>query len=130
MQRFNDQKSELEILTKTKQELISMIPVSDSANQIASQPASLALKQALDNIEGAQTKKQDIMRESVEYLANINVIDDLMLVHQGQKTKEDVFASIKDKFNEYFKRITDQDALIQASNKVIMENFPAFQKLK
>tara|TARA_B110000285_G_C15094388_1_gene601041 strand:+ start:1065 stop:1364 length:300 start_codon:yes stop_codon:yes gene_type:complete len=83
MQRFNDQKAELEILTKTKQELISMIPVSDSANQIASQPASLALKQALDNIEGAQTKKQDIMRESVEYLANINVIDDLMLVHQG-----------------------------------------------
>jgi len=51
MTSFNNQKSELEILTKTKQELISLIPVSDSANQIASQPASLALKQALDNIE-------------------------------------------------------------------------------
>lgn len=35
MQRFNDQKSELEILTKTKQELIALIPVSDSADQIA-----------------------------------------------------------------------------------------------
>jgi len=70
------------------------------------------------------------MRESVEYLANINVIDDLMLVHQGQKTKDEAFSSVKEKFNDYFKRIQDQDTLIAASNKVIMEHFPAFQKLK
>ena len=52
------------------------------------------------------------MRESVEFLANINVIDDLMLVHQGQKTKDEAFGSVKEKFNEYFKRIADQDTLI------------------
>ena len=56
-QRFNDQKSELEILTKTKQELIALIPVSETANQLASQPPSLALKQALDIIEQGQAKK-------------------------------------------------------------------------
>lgn len=66
------------------------------------------------------------MRESVEYLANINVIDDLMLVHQGQKTKDEVFSTIKEKFNDYFKRITDQDTLIKTSNEVITGNFPAF----
>lgn len=107
-----------------------MIPVSESASQMASQPSSLALKQALDNIEQAQAKKQDIMRESVEYLANINVIDDLMLVHQGQKSKDEVFTSVKEKFNDYFKRIRDQETLIATSNNVIMEHFPAFQKLK
>jgi hypothetical protein len=45
------------------------------------------------------------MREAVECLANINVIDDLMLVHQGQKTKDEVFTSVKDKFADYYKRI-------------------------
>jgi hypothetical protein len=52
------------------------------------------------------------MRESVEYLANINVIDDLMLVHQGQKTKEEAFNAQKEKFVALFKRISDQNDLI------------------
>lgn len=101
-----------------------MIPVSDTANQIASAAPSVALKQALDNVEQAQAKKSDIMRESVEYLANINVVDDLMLVHQGQKTKEEAFNSQKEKFTAYFKRISDQDDLIKQSNDVIMGSFP------
>ena len=70
------------------------------------------------------------MRESVEYLANINVIDDLMLVHQGQKTKEEAFNAQKEKFVALFKRISDQNDLIAQANQVIMQNFPAFQKLK
>ncbi len=33
--RFNAQKGELDMLTKTKQELVSMMPVSESAAQVA-----------------------------------------------------------------------------------------------
>ena len=43
----------------------------------------MAIKQALDNIENAKSKKDDILRECVEKLANLSVIDELMLVHQG-----------------------------------------------
>ena len=90
----------------------------------------MAIKQALDNIDNAKTKKDDILRECVENLANMNMLDELMLVHQGQKTKDEVYNSRKEEFNDYFKRLADQQSLIDQSNKVIQETFPAFQKLK
>ena len=43
----------------------------------------MAIKQALDNIDGAKTKKDEIVREAVENLANMNVQEALMEVHQG-----------------------------------------------
>lgn len=41
MQRFNDQKGELDILTKSKQELLSMMPQSASAADVAAAPVSV-----------------------------------------------------------------------------------------
>lgn len=60
-----------------------MIPASDSANEISEQPCSMAIKQALDNIDSAKTKQEEINREAVENLANMNVQEALMEVHQG-----------------------------------------------
>lgn len=50
-QRFLEQKSELEILTKSKQELEDLMPKSEAGEQIENMPASKAIKQALDNLD-------------------------------------------------------------------------------
>ena len=42
--RYMEQKSELEILTKTKQELEGMMPQSEAGEQIGNMPASKAIK--------------------------------------------------------------------------------------
>ena len=60
-----------------------MMPVSETAATIAQQPPAMAIKQALDNIDSAKLKKDDILREAVEKLANMNILDELMLVHSG-----------------------------------------------
>jgi len=61
------------------------MPVSETATSIAQKPVSLAIKQALGNIEGAKTKKDEILRECVEMLANLNMVNELLEVHQGTK---------------------------------------------
>lgn len=84
-QKFTEQKGELEILSKTPQELIGMMPVSETASQIAEMPPSVAIKQALSNIDAAKKRKEEIIKDIVEQLANLNIIDELMEVHQGTK---------------------------------------------
>jgi|TARA_B110000305_G_C19306608_1_gene571884 vacuolar-type H+-ATPase subunit H len=54
-------------------------------------PVSKAIKQALDNIEGAKTKKTELLSEAVTNLANLNMVEHLMQVHTGKKTKDAVF---------------------------------------
>ena len=43
-QKFQDQKPELEILSKTPNELVAMMPVSDTAQAAAENPVSMAIK--------------------------------------------------------------------------------------
>jgi hypothetical protein len=74
---------ELDILTKTKAELIGMMPVSQAAQDVAQMPAAVAIKQALDNYNDAKTKKEEILSGMVQELANINMIEELMGVHTG-----------------------------------------------
>ena len=83
------------------------MPVSETAATIAQQPSALAIKQALDNIDSAKLKKDDILREAVEKLANMNILDDLMAVHSGQKQKDEVVSACKEDFNSFFKRLAD-----------------------
>ena len=52
-QRFHAQKDELMILTKSKQELTDMLPVSDQAQMVSEKPTAIAIKNALDNIENS-----------------------------------------------------------------------------
>lgn len=128
--RFNDQKGELEILSKTPNDLVAMMPVSETSADLAQRPVSLAIKQALANIEGAKSKKEEILKDVVEKLANLNMVDTLLEVHQGQKSKDEVFGNTKEEFNQQFARLAEQDTLVQNSNKVIQENFGDFSKMK
>lgn len=128
--RFNDQRSELEILAKTPQEIEAMMPQSESGSEAAQRPCSINLKQALDNIEAAKVRKEEIIKEVVDKLANLNLIEELMEVHLKTKSKEQVFTAKKDEFKAEFDKINEQDQLILASNKVIQTNIGDFQKLK
>jgi len=128
--RFNDQKGELEILGKTPQDLAAMMPQSESAQTLSERPCSKAIKQGLDNIEAAKSKKEDLMREVVEKLANLNMIESLMEVHTGSKQKDEVFSVLKEEYTSYFTRVAEQDQLITSANTVIQQNFGDFAKLK
>ena len=60
-----------------------MIPKSGSADEIASRPCSVAIKTALDNIEKAKVKKEELVNEAVMKLSNLNAVEALMTVHNG-----------------------------------------------
>jgi len=74
-QRFLQQRGDLAILTKSKQELMSEIPSSAAVADVSQMPAAVAVKQALDNIEQAKAKRDGALKEAVENLANLNMID-------------------------------------------------------
>lgn len=82
-----------------------MMPVSQSAQDIANMPAAVAIKTALDNIENAKTKRDEALKECVEKLSNLNLIEELMTVHQGNGSKDAVFTAKREEYNEYFKRM-------------------------
>lgn len=90
----------------------------------------MAIKDALDNIDNAHSRKSDTLAEAVQNLANLNIIEHLMEVHTGKKSKETVFADQKDQFNQMFSTCGKQDDLIKSSNKVIQEGMADFLKLK
>lgn len=89
--KFEDTKAHIQILAMTKAELLNQMPVSEASQEIAQRPESLALKQALDIISASKTKKDEIIQGCVSSLANLNMIDDLMKVHQKETTKDAVF---------------------------------------
>ena len=78
----------------------------------------------------AKHKKQEILNEAVQTLANLNIIEELMDVHQGNKPKDEVINKHKDEFNHNFARTNEQEEIIKASNEVIMKTFPSFKKVK
>jgi len=44
-------------------------------------PAAVAIKQALDNTESAKTKRDTALKEAVEHLSNLTMLDELLAVH-------------------------------------------------
>ena len=52
-------------------------------------------------------------------MANLNIVEQLMEVHTGKATKDAVFASQKEQFNQIFSTCGKQDDLIKSSNNVI-----------
>ena len=83
MGQMNMAKSELEILSKSPQELMAMMPETDSFKDVAAKPVSLAIKCALENTEKCQKEKTKSVKDARELLENLNCVEDLMLVHSG-----------------------------------------------
>ena len=83
MGQMNMAKSELEILGKSPNELMAMMPETESYKDVASKPVSLAIKCSLENIEKCQKEKTRLLKEAQETLDILNCIEELMLVHSG-----------------------------------------------
>ena len=75
---FQQQQGNLVLLTKTKQELLAEIPAPTSVNDVSAMPAAVAIKQALDNHEQAKTKRDMALKEAVENLSNLSLIEQLL----------------------------------------------------
>jgi hypothetical protein len=83
---------------------MAMMPETDTYKDIAAKPVSLAIKSALESIDNAQKEKSRLMKEAQETLENLNAVEELMLVHGGQKDKAEVFAAQKAPFEAIFKK--------------------------
>ena len=64
MSQMNNAKQELDILSKSPQELMAMMPETDSYKDVAAKPVSLAIKSALENTEKCQKEKTRIHKEA------------------------------------------------------------------
>ena len=104
--RFDTQQNELMMLTKTRHELQAEIPPPVAMTDVSQMPAAVSIKQALDNQEQAKAKRDATLKEALENLSNLNIIDELLNVHQGQAQKDAVFAEKRQIFEEFFKKMS------------------------
>jgi len=58
-----------------------MMTMAATNDELAKRPCAVAIKQALDNIDRAKMRKDELLKESVDNLANMNILDKLMEVH-------------------------------------------------
>ena len=75
-------------------------------------------------------RKDEIMKEMVQTLANLNMVEVLIQVYQGQLNKDTIFNEKKEVFNEFSQRMGAQQDIIKSANAVITSTFDDFQKLK
>jgi hypothetical protein len=80
---------------------------------MSERPIAVSIRDALQNIENAQKRKQEALAEAVQNLANLNIIEFLMEVHTGKSTKDQVFATQKEQFSQVFQQCGKQDDLIK-----------------
>ena len=72
---FDKQKPTLSVLTKTKNELAEEMPVSAQTSELIKMPAAVNIHNALENIDAAKKRKQEIMAEADQDLANANITE-------------------------------------------------------
>ena len=58
------------------------------------------------------------------------MIEELMEVHQGSRSKDLVFQTKREEFNAEFARLQEQDKITEGANQAITGNIGDFQKLK
>lgn len=80
------------MLGKTRQELTAMIPQSADSADLSQAPPIVALKEALAELDQISNDKDNVMKEVVAKMDELNVVEDLMLVHKKQADKNTVFA--------------------------------------
>jgi len=86
-ERFNVSKEQLQLLTKTKAELEAQIPSSPERQGLAENPAIVAIKQAIEGLEGLKEKRIEYFKEQDEKIKAHSAIDELMAVNSGNKEK-------------------------------------------
>lgn len=83
------------------------MPTSAQAGELINMPAAVNVKNALENIDAAKKRKNEIMAEAVQDLANANTTDDLMKVHRGECTKDAIFSEMITPYTDKFGKISE-----------------------
>jgi len=107
-----------------------MKPNSVVSAEIEQNPAFLGISKSVENIEAAKKRKEEILNQCVQELSNLNLIQELIEAHQGKTNFEDVKTKQKAKFQDFFKKISEQNDIVLASNDAIKQNYQAFANLK
>ena len=94
-QKFEANKAGFALLGKTRQDLGSTIPPNPQAAQAEQNPAVIAVKGALDQLDAIKLQKETVMKDGVAMHDSLNAVDKLMLVHQKQAEKGTVFEEFK-----------------------------------
>lgn len=66
----------------------------------------------------------------VQELTNLNLVQELIQAHNGQKSFDDVKLAQQKVFEDHIKKIQEQNDIVESSNDAIKTNFQAFKNLK
>jgi len=80
-QKFEANQQGFQLLGKTRQELAASVPVNPAAATVENDPAVVAIKEALDQLNAIKLEKEAVMSEGVAMHDNLNPVDRLMSVH-------------------------------------------------
>ena len=72
-----------------------MLPASNVGAQLAESPVAINISDALSTTDSAQKRIIEILSECNQKIANLNLMDQLMEVHKGIASKDDVMAQQK-----------------------------------
>ena len=79
-----------------------MIPQSAAAGQVEQDPAVAGVKQCLEQLEQIRIQKEKVMNDGVAMFDNLQLVEELMKIHQNQAQKEEVFGVYRNKFTEHY----------------------------
>lgn len=71
------------MLSKTRAEISAMIPQSNTGVSLETDPAVLAIKDALAGLENFRVAKEKVMNDGVAMFDNLSCVEDLMKVFQN-----------------------------------------------
>ena len=114
-QKFEANKAGFQLLSKTRQDLASTIPVNPQAAQASQNPSVVAVKGALDELDAIKIEKEKVMKDGVAMHDSLNAVEKLMMVHQRTADKGAVFEEFKAKYLEHF---AQNDALEKKKQEI------------
>ncbi len=90
-QKFEANKQGFGMLSKSRQDIAALIPAAAAGASIDQNPAVVAIRSALEEIDGIGAQKDTVMQEGVAMMDNFNAVDECLAVHRGTMDKAAVF---------------------------------------
>lgn len=106
-----------------------MIPQSEGQKDIASNPAILAIKGALEQLDNLKQERSKILQEGVQKCENFNGIEELIAVHAGSAEKGTTYEKLINEFKSIYSGMEDLDKQKAEVMNVIQTNMGAFSQL-
>ena len=94
-QKFEGNQEGFKLLAKSRVELGQSIPQNPNAGAVATNPAVIAVKEALDKLDEIKLSKEKVMNDGIAMIDAHNAVEKLMEVNSGQADKGAVFEEFK-----------------------------------